>query len=111
MICNWTERAQAQAAVEACQMNAPTEDHIMLLHGCLVRRLIQWEGMRDTLRVNKVHLKRREVTVKAYYFDSRPGIRFYSDGVVIAGWADDNNVKPFLGAIADWCEEVTGYVG
>ena len=89
------DRNFVRALLKHTQMEAPTDDQISLLHGCLARRLIVFNGMDGTYRVGDVI--GRSVRVKSHYFDAREGVTFGSDGFVgFAGWADENNIQPIL---------------
>lgn len=90
------------------QMDHPTEDQITLLHGCLARALIEFDGISGSYRVGDI--VGRSIRVKSHYFDSREGVTFGSDGFVgFAGWADETNIQPILWGVVDWVKEVTGF--
>lgn len=47
--------------------------------------------------------------VNSYYFTQREAISFNRDGFIgFAGWASDNNVRPFLEAFMEWCDYMEG---
>lgn len=47
--------------------------------------------------------------VDGRYWQGREAVSFNADGFIgIAGWADDNNVQPFLRAFAIWLKEWMG---
>lgn len=103
------DRNFVRALLDFTQMTNPTDDQIVLLHGCLARRLIAFEGISNTYRVAEI--VGRSIRVKSHYFDSREGVTFSDDFVGFAGWADETNIQPILWAMIDWVEEVTGYDG
>lgn len=105
-----TTRNGVRELLAHCQMSQPTNDQLVMLHGHIARQLIEYAGMRDTLRVGKIKKKARSIACDAYYFDDRQGVTFERDGFVgIAGWADDSNVQPFLRALVAWAKEVSGF--
>ena len=43
--------------------------------------------------------------MKTNRWDNRECVSFNDDGFIgIAGWADDNNVKPIISALIEWAE-------
>ena len=43
------------------------------------------------------------IEIKTEQWDRREAVSFNSDGFIgIAGWADNNNVKPILDALVEW---------
>lgn len=109
MLFDATTRNGVRELLAYCQCDAPTDDQLVLLHGHIARQLINYEGMRDTLRVGKIKKKARTITCNAYYFKDRQGVTFEDGFVGIAGWADNTNVQPFLRALVDWAKEVSGF--
>jgi hypothetical protein len=104
------DRVYVRALLRYTQMNHPTDDQIVLLHGCIARRLISAGLMRGSYKIGNV--TGRSIRVKSDYFDSREAVTFNDDGFVgFAGWADENNVQPILWGVVDWVNEVTGYDG
>ncbi len=104
-------RGKTRKMLEECKLTRPTQDQIWLLHGILYRELMQFAGMRDTLRPARVRARKRSIECKSNYFNNRQAYDFEPDGFCgIAGWADDRNVQPFLRALHKWAEEVTGHV-
>lgn len=46
-----------------------------------------------------------ELRVKGKYFDDREAITFNKDGFIgLCGWADIDNLTPFLMGFKDWCD-------
>lgn len=102
------DRNFVRALLRHTQMDFPTEDQITLLHGCIARRLIDFDGIRGTYRVD--HIAGKTIRVKSHYFENREGVTFDGAGWVgLAGWADETNIQPILWAVLDWVKEVTGY--
>lgn len=102
------DRNFVRKLLEFTQMNFPTNDQVALLHGCLARRLIEFDGLRGTYRVADV--KGKTVRVKSDYFENREGVTFNDNGFVgFCGWADDGNAAPVFWAVVDWVKEITGY--
>ena len=103
-------RNQVRDFLEECQMNHPTEDQVALLHGYLVRELIEYGGMSDTLRMQfDKQVLRKSLRCESFYFKNRQAVTFEPDGFVgIAGWADDTNLQPFCRGIIKWAEAVSG---
>ena len=49
-------------------------------------------------------IKFAELRVKGDYFDDREAITFNEDGWIgFAGWADMENIRPFIMAFVEWC--------
>lgn len=47
--------------------------------------------------------------VNSYYFTQREAISFNPNGFIgFAGWASDNNVRPFTEAFMEWCDYMEG---
>ena len=47
--------------------------------------------------------------VKGDYFGDREAITFNQDGFIgFCGWADDNNIKPFVDGFMEWCDYMKG---
>ncbi|KKL44598.1 hypothetical protein LCGC14_2364080 [marine sediment metagenome] len=97
-------RETVRAAIGEAQMNSPSDDQISLLFAHVIKRLIEFQGIRDSYRAKKI--AGRSIRVESYYFKDREGITFHDDGFVgFAGWADDTNVQPLLRAALDWVED------
>jgi len=84
--------------------NNITLGSIKRLRKILARHLCQsgiYESSAKLERLNKVKL----IEMKTNRWNNRECVSFNDDGFIgIAGWADDNNVKPIISALIEWAE-------
>lgn len=96
-------RNEARKGIDAAGITCEnvTESQLYLLWICLSNCMDFSECYKGTMRMNNPSSKFMECRTDKW--EAREAISFNRDGFIgIAGWADSNNVKPFLDGIDQW---------
>ena len=100
-------RDNAREAIAAAGITTEnvTEEQLSELRKCINSCIVECGHYRNTYRMNDEVSK--YITCRTEQWDRREAVSFNRDGFIgIAGWSDNNNVKPILDGIAEWLDKM-----
>ena len=111
----------AELGIEYGQINEGDIEVLYMLANRAVKRFANEPPVKDS--ISTMHMSKRVkvdkrtngsirgayLFVNSYYFTQREAISFNPNGFIgFAGWASDNNVRPFVEAFMEWCDYMEG---
>ncbi len=93
-------RGLANAGIECSTVS---DDELKRLRRIISKHLRRSGIYRGTARLARAKRDLKFIEMKTSEWDRREAVSFNRDGFIgIAGWADNNNVKPLLSALVEW---------
>ena len=97
------EEVRSGLAVRGIKCETVTDAELKRLRRIISKHLRRSGIYRGTARLAAAKKDLKFIEMKTEQWDRREAVSFNRDGFVgIAGWADNNNVKPLLNALVEW---------